>query len=199
MLQYIIICDNAHNAADVALDVLERGCKWIRLDVSQLESNEAEKWIKDIQELCKQHECMLSIENDVVAAKQWQLDGAHITSQSTISPVEARKLLGEEPILGMTINDAAQVPFLPRTAVDYIEVDAVKDINDYSEVVKQMKLTGLEEPVVARLSDISMLNEIMATGINGIALYHSPTNILELQDIITFLNSLLQTRLKSFE
>lgn len=195
MLQYIIESDNSHKATEIAECALAGGCKWIRLNLSNMSQEDAELCIKHVQDLCKHHECILSIENDVEAAKQWQVDGVHLTAKASMSPVEARKQLGEEPIMGITINDASQVPFLPRTAVDYIEVEGEKDLNSYIEVVKQMKLAGLEEPVVAKLSNASKLHEILSTGINGIALNHYPIKTNEFQDIITTLNNIVQTRL----
>lgn len=196
MLQYIIKSDNAQSMSSIAKLAIENECKWIRINVSLLAHDEVETCIKAVQEMCKQHECILTIDDEVETAKQAQLDGVHLTKMASISPVEARKQLGEEPIMGITINEASEVPFLPRTAVDYIEVDGVEDINCYREIVKQMKQMGLEEPVVARLNDTTTVNRVMATGINGIALQCVNIPAIELPPILQTLATIVEQRLE---
>ena len=199
MLQYIIKSNNAISLKDNVKCALEGGCKWIRLDVSLMESDDTEQCVKDILAMCKKHDCILTIEDDVEIAKQTQVDGVHLTKIASISPVEARKQLGEEPILGMTISEANEVPFLPRTAVDYIEVSDCNEIQEYTKIVAQMKQTGLEEPVVARLNDITAVNEVMAAGINGIALMHNLSHMGILNDLISQLENIVEKHLQELD
>ena len=98
-----------------------------------------------------------------------------------------------------TISEANEVPFLPRTAVDYIEVSDCNEIQEYTKIVAQMKQTGLEEPVVARLNDITAVNEVMAAGINGIALMNNLSHMAILNDLISQLENIVEQHLQELD
>lgn len=196
MIQFIVSGDTASILIDACRAALENACKWIRLDLSHLRENEVEPTVESIKESCKSFDAILSVDNDVDAVKRLKVDGLHIGNTESASAAQARKQLGEEIILGVTIDDASAVPFLPRTAVDYVEIDEnVGATGVRNEIVKQMKALGFDEPVVARLKGIPTLQEVRAWGVDGISLDSSTVNPAELKDLILRLESLAQERI----
>ena len=194
MLQYIASGSNAQEIISTSTRALDNGCRWIRLDLRNLASTEIEATVKTLLMKCHDLDAFLSLENDVEKVAEMKVAGVHLGAHSTISAVKARKLLGEEPFIGITVSDAAQVPFVPRTAIDYVAI-ASDEIDTCRKVVEQMKTTGLEEPVIAPYSHATPLKTLMETGINGIAVHHSTTSPAMLQQLLEELNTLVEQRL----
>lgn len=195
MLQYIVSGSDAQEIINTATSALDNGCRWIRLDLSELGSSEIEATVKTLLVRCNEIDAFLSLENDVKNAIVMKVNGVHLGLDSNITAVDARKKLGEEPILGITVQESAQVPFVPRTAIDYIAV-ANDDLDNCHKVVEQMKATGLEEPVVAPYYHSAPLSQLMATGINGIAVHHSTTPTAMLPQLLKELNDIVEKRLE---
>lgn len=195
MLQYIVSGSNAQNIISTATSALDNGCRWIRLDLSELTPAEIEVTVKSLQEKCNTHEAFLSLENDVANVIALKVAGVHLGHESKITAVDVRKQLGEEPIIGITVTEAADVPFIPRTAIDYVAVTS-DDLDTCRKVVQQMKAIGFEEPVIAPYSQLIPLNTLMDTGINGIALHHNTTPTTMLPKLLKELNTLVKQRLE---
>ncbi|MBR5087601.1 MAG: thiamine phosphate synthase [Muribaculaceae bacterium] len=197
MLQFIVSGTNSAEIIDTAKAALKNACQWIRLDVSLLPISEQDNTIDIIRQSCKEYDAILTVENDVEAVKRLKLDGLHLTNPS-ISAVDARKDMGEEPIIGVTINNSSEVPFVPRAAVDYIEIDKnVDDVKVQSEIVEQMKSSGRDEPVIAHFGFIPTLSMLRASGVNGVSLDSSNTEAVELKDLIIKLELLAEERINS--
>ncbi|MBO4721833.1 MAG: thiamine phosphate synthase [Muribaculaceae bacterium] len=194
MLQYIVSGNNAQEIISTATNALNNGCQWIRLDLKGIDSAEIESTVKTLQEKCNDLEAFLSLENDVENATTMKVGGVHLGNDSKITAVDARKRLGEETIIGITVAEAADVPSIPRTAIDYIAVTN-DDLDNCRKVVEQMKATGLEEPVVAPYSHSTPLKTLMSTGINGIAVNQSNTPVTMLPQLLKELNALFEQRL----
>ena len=195
MLQYLISGNNLNEIITIADQALNNGCRWIRLDLSKVKSDEIEPSIKTLKEKCDECEAYLSIDNDIETITQLKVSGTHLGAKELPELVDIRKKLGEEPIIGLTIEDSTQVPFLPRTAIDYVAVNG-SDLENCRRIVKQMRDSNLDEPVVAVLSPGISLDKLMATGVDGIAVYHSNTPPSMLQEILEVLDIIVRQRLE---
>lgn len=199
MLQYIVSGENGVEIVGTVEAALNNSCRWIRLDLSCLSSTERERvaTIETVSRLCKNSDAILSIENDIELYKQLKVDGIHVADES-MSLVDIRKELGEEPIMGLTIKEASQVPFLPRTAIDYVEIDkSVDDIKVHNEIVRQFRDAGIEEPVVAHFENTPTLEMLHNCGADGIALDSKTVSPDVLVDLINGLERLNQERIDS--
>lgn len=197
MLQYIVSGENGVEIVGTVEAALNNSCRWIRLDLSCLLSNERVATIETVSRLCKNSDAILSIENDIELYKQLKVDGIHVADES-MSLVDIRKELGEEPIMGMTIKEASQVPFLPRTAIDYVEIDnSVDDIKVHNEIVRQFRDAGIEEPVVAHFENTPTLEMLHNCGADGIVLDSKTVSPDVLVDLINGLERLNQERIDS--
>lgn len=194
MLQYLINGNDAQEIINTATSALENGCRWIRLDLSELAHADIETTVKSLQEKCNECEAYLSIENDVETVDQLKLPGTHLGSKDLPRLIDIRKTLGEEPIIGLTIEEPAQVPFLPRTAIDYVAVDS-SDLENCRRIVQQMRDSNFDEPLVATLTPGISVDEIMATGVDGIAVHHTTTLPTELPQQLEKLATILERRL----
>lgn len=197
MLQYIVSGENGVEIVGTVEAALNNSCRWIRLDLSCLSSTDRVATIETVSRLCKNSDAILSIENDIELYKQLKVDGIHVADES-MSLVDIRKELGEEPIMGLTIKEASQVPFLPRTAIDYVEIDkSVDDIKVHNEIVRQFRDAGIEEPVVAHFENTPSLEMLHNCGADGIALDSKTVSPDVLVDLINGLERLNQERIDS--
>jgi len=196
MLQYIISGNNASNIISTASKAIDNGCRWLRIDISNLSNDDAATAVSTIQAKCVTCDAMLSIEDNISMATKLKTSGVHLSECQPGSLVEARKSLGEEPVMGVTIHSAAQVPFLPRTAIDYIATSE-SQLDELSKIVEQMRATGLDEPVVATYSLNTSIEDIMATGIDGIAVHHTAISPSQLQHILESLTTIVEQRLSN--
>lgn len=197
MLQYIVSGENGVEIVGTVEAALNNSCRWIRLDLSCLSSTERVATIETVSRLCKNSDAILSIENDIELYKQLKVDGIHVADES-MSLVDIRKELGEEPIMGLTTKEASQVPFLPRTAIDYVEIDkSVDDIKVHNEIVRQFRDAGIEEPVVAHFENTPTLEILHNCGADGIALDSKTVSPDVLVDLINGLERLNQERIDS--
>lgn len=195
MLQYLISGNNAQEIINTTTSALDNGCRWIRLDMGDLPHADVEATIKSLQEKCNVCEAYLSIENDVETVAKLKVQGTHLGIKHLPKLIDIRKTLGEEPIIGLTIEEPAQVPFLPRTAIDYVAIDG-SDLENCRGIVSQMRDSNFDEPVVATLAHGISVDELMATGVDGIAVHHTTTLPSMLQTILKELGAIMQQRLK---
>lgn len=97
--------DKLFSAVEAAL---QAGCKWIQY---RDKSNDQEKRIQDAQQLvalCNQYQAALIINDDVQLAVTVNAHGVHL-GQEDGSPRVARKLLGDNAIIGVTCHDSLEL------------------------------------------------------------------------------------------
>lgn len=97
--------DKLFSAVEAAL---QAGCKWIQY---RDKSNDPKKRIQDAQQLvvlCNQYQAALIINDDVQLAVTVSAHGVHL-GQEDGSPRAARKLLGDNAIIGVTCHDSLEL------------------------------------------------------------------------------------------
>lgn len=96
-----------------ASEAMRGGCRLIQY---RDKSSNPSKRISEagiLKELCKQYSAKLIINDDINLAKQCGADGVHL-GQGDGSPSQAREILGEQAIIGVTCHDSLE---LARQAV----------------------------------------------------------------------------------
>lgn len=160
---------------------LEGGCRWIQLRMKDAADTEALSVAEQLLPLCREHEAVMIIDDRVELARQIKADGVHL-GRNDMPVKEARRLLGEEFIIGGTANTFEDVERLAREGADYIgcgpfrftttkkNLSPVLGLDGYRTIVSRMRAAGITLPVVAiggiRRDDLA---DIMSTGVNGIA------------------------------
>ena len=160
---------------------LEGGCRWIQLRMKDASDDEVRKAAAEIQPMCKAHDAIFLMDDRVELAKELKADGVHL-GKNDMPVDEARRVLGEEFIIGGTANTFEDIERLARQGADYIgcgpfrftttkkNLAPVIGIEGYRDIIEKMKAAGIDLPVVA-IGGITAddIDDILATGVRGIA------------------------------
>ena len=154
---------------------LEGGVSIVQLREKKLDYLSFKEEALAIQKLCADYNVPFLINDNVQLAKEIDSDGVHI-GQSDMALIEARKLLGNEKIIGVsaqTVEDALEAE---RNGADYLGVGAVfptatkDDAVDVSLETLKAICSAVKIPVVA-IGGITKDNIrlLKGSGICGIA------------------------------
>ena len=160
---------------------LEGGCRWIQLRMKDASDDEVRKAAAEIQPMCKAHDAIFLLDDRVELAKELKADGVHL-GKNDMPVDEARRVLGEEFIIGGTANTFEDIERLARQGADYIgcgpfrftttkkNLAPVIGIEGYRDIIEKMEAAGIDLPVVA-IGGITAddIDDILSTGVRGIA------------------------------
>ncbi len=176
--------------------VCKSGCKWIQL---RLKNENLVTYLETAfkaREICDHYGAILIINDNVSEAKMTQADGVHL-GLTDMCPKEARKILGNNYVIGGTANTIEDCNIQYNKGVDYIglgphrftttkkELKPTLGLEGYKNIVEKLKVQNIKIPVIAiggiTLSDIK---KILKTGISGIAVSNLLTNQENLEQTI---------------
>ena len=201
-VQFITHCTDKYTYLDSARMALEGGCRWIQLRMKDHPLDEMEETGRQVQALCKAHDAIFVIDDHVELAQKLHADGVHLGLKDM--PVhEARKVLGEEFLIGGTANTFEDILLHWRGGADYIgcgpfrftetkkNLSPVLGLEGYARILRQMKEAGVDMPVVA-IGGITKADipDLMRTGVQGIALSGT---VLRAQDPAGEMRQILET------
>ncbi len=180
-IQFITHATDRFGYVDGARMALEGGCRWVQLRMKGATDAEVLAAAAEIQPLCRQHEALFVIDDRVHLAKQIKADGVHL-GKNDMPVDEARRVLGEEFIIGGTANTFEDIERLYRQGADYIgcgpfrftttkqNLAPIVGLEGYFTIVNRMRAAGIPLPVVA-IGGICYkdIPAIMRTGVRGIA------------------------------
>lgn len=180
-IQFITHQNDCIGYAEGAKMALEGGCKWIQLRMKDATDDEVRVVAAEIHPLCKQNEAIFLLDDRVELARELHADGVHL-GKNDMPVDEARRVLGEEFIIGGTANTFEDIERLASQGADYIgcgpfrftttkkNLAPVLGLEGYRDIIEKMRRAGIDIPVVAiggiTASDI---DDILATGVKGIA------------------------------
>lgn len=181
-IQFITHKNDRFSYVDGARMALEGGCRWIQLRMKDATDDEVREAAAVVQPLCKEYEAIFLLDDRVELAKELKADGVHL-GRNDMPVSDARRVLGEEFIIGGTSNTFEDVERLWREGADYIgcgpfrftttktNLSPVLGLDGYRSIISRMEAAGIDLPVVAiggiLYDDIPA---VMATGVHGIAL-----------------------------
>lgn len=188
MLQFITHPSDKMTILEEIENAVNGGCKWIQLRMKNATREEIVEVATKAKDICKEHECILVIDDYVDLAKELALDGVHL-GKTDMDPTEARKFLGEEFIIGVTANTFDDIEAVRHLDIDYLglgpfrftqtkeKLSPVLRLDGYKEIIARKKASSISLPVVAiggiKYDDIE---DIMSTGVDGIAVSGSLIN-----------------------
>ncbi len=211
MLQFITHPSENMTILEEIENVVAGGCKWVQLRMKDADKEEIKAVARKAKEICKKNDVILVIDDYADIAKELELDGVHL-GKKDIPVDEARKLLGEEFIIGATANSFEDIEALRHTDIDYIglgpfrftstkkNLSPVIGIEGYAEIMRRKAESSINIPIVA-IGGICYddINYIMDTGINGIAVSGSLINAENMTEetkrMISLLESIIDKRL----
>ncbi|MBR6086599.1 MAG: thiamine phosphate synthase [Prevotella sp.] len=182
-LQYISHQTEQHSYLDGIRMALEGGCRWVQLRMKGVSYPNEDRMALALEakRLCREHDAVFIIDDDVALVKQIHADGVHL-GKNDMPISEARSILGQDFIIGGTANTFADVKAHYEAGADYIGcgpfrftttkrgLSPVLGLEGYRSIVEQMKAEGINLPIVA-IGGITEQDvpDIMQTGVSGIA------------------------------
>ncbi len=190
--QFITHYNDKYNYFQSAELALKGGCKWIQLRMKEASLEEIEVMALRIKPLCKEYNAIFLIDDHVEICKKVNADGVHL-GKNDMNPAEARKILGNQFIIGGTCNTYDDILSI-KDSVDYIgcgpfrftttkkNLSPTLGLDGYRNIVWNCRSNGINIPIVAiggiTVNDIA---DILQSGPNGIAL---SSTILNAEDPI---------------
>ena len=187
-LQFISHQNEKMTYLDGIREALAGGCKWIQLRMKGATDEEVRPIALKVKKLCKEQNATFLIDDRVQLVKEVGADGVHL-GKNDMPIAEARKILGDDFIIGGTANTFEDVKAHYEAGADYIgcgpfrftttkeKLSPILGLEGYKEIIQKMKAENIDIPIVA-IGGITKedIPEIMKTGVNGIALSGSILN-----------------------
>ncbi len=177
-LHYITqdLTDFSH--AELAEFACKGGVDWIQLRVKNKSYDEWKKIAEETKLVCLKYGAKLIINDYVQIAKEVGADGVHL-GKDDMNPREARKILGDNFIIGGSTNSIDDVRRMVDDGCDYIGIGPFRFTSTKEKLNPVLGLEGIRKiaeqfgnkiPMIAiggiKLEDIEPL---MQTGIHGVA------------------------------
>lgn len=124
-LQFLTLDQSPYSHREQTRMALEGGARWIQLRAKNLSESAWIKTAQEVAQLCKDYGATLIINDSPDVAYQVGADGVHLGPRDS-SPAEARKILGEHAIIGVTLNNLNHLEILNSARVDYAGVGPVR-------------------------------------------------------------------------
>ena len=182
MIQFISHFNDKYSYLDSIRLALDGGCKWIQLRMKDASEEEFLRNAHQARKLCDQYQATFIIDDHVELVRECGADGVHL-GKNDMPIAEARRLLGDDFIIGGTANTFEDVLSHYRASANYIGcgpfrftttkkgLSPILGLKGYQDIVAKMKSQGIDIPIVA-IGGITIddIPSIMQTGVNGIAL-----------------------------
>ena len=117
--QFITADIERHSHADLAEFACLGGASWVQVRVKDCDTQSWKTIAEEVQSICKKYKATFIINDNVHLAKELNADGVHL-GRTDMPIKEARKILGNDKIIGGTANAIEEVVKLGQQGVDYI-------------------------------------------------------------------------------
>ncbi|MFA9464903.1 MAG: thiamine phosphate synthase [Velocimicrobium sp.] len=162
------LCDQVEKA-------LKGGVSFVQLREKEQEEELLLEEAKEMKALCKRYNVPFIINDNVDMALQINADGVHV-GQEDMSALKVRQRMGEDKILGVSVQTVKQAIRAEEEGADYLGVGAVfptnskVDATDVNYETLQAICKAVTIPVIA-IGGISKDNvlELSESGICGVA------------------------------
>lgn len=180
---------------------LRGDCKWVQLRMKDATDNKFLSIGRKIAALCRSYNATFLLDDRVHLVAELGADGVHL-GKNDMPISEARRILGNEKIIGGTANTFADVQHLAAQGADYIgcgpfrytptkrNLAPILGLEGYQNILKQMQQAGISLPLIAIggivSTDIAALRDI---GVSGIGVSGA---VLEAADPIKEIKKLIE-------
>lgn len=189
-------------SAEIAL---KGGCRQIQMRMKDASVAEVAAVAARLKLLCDQYGAALYIDDHVEVCRTIGAAGVHL-GQTDMSPVEARRLLGNRYVIGGTANTFEDICDLYKQQVDYIglgpfrftttkkKLSPVLGLESYRTIMNQCRENKIQLPVLA-IGGITFddIPELLAADVSGIALsaaiLHAEDPVAQTKAIVALLET----------
>lgn len=204
MIQFISHFNDKYSYLDSIRLALEGGCRWVQLRMKDATEEEFIRNAQEARKLCDRYQATFIIDDHVELVRECHADGVHL-GKNDMPIAEARRILGDDLIIGGTANTFEDVLSHYRSSANYIGcgpfrftttkkgLSPILGLEGYQDIVTKMKSQGIDIPIVA-IGGITFADipSIMQTGVNGIALsgtvLNAPDPVQEMKRIMIMHN-----------
>lgn len=182
MIQFISHYTERYSYLDGIRLALEGGLRWVQLRMKDATDDEFLRTGKEVRKLCNQYNATFIIDDRVELVREIGADGVHL-GKNDMPISEARRILGNDIIIGGTANTFEDIKIHYQASANYIglgpfrftttkvKLSPTLGLEGYQDIMQKVREAGIDIPVVAiggiTAEDIPAL---MQTGIAGIAL-----------------------------
>ena len=216
-LQFITHCTERYSYVDSARIALEGGCRWIQLRMKDADESLMEETALIVQKMCRDYGATFIIDDNVHLVKKIKANGVHL-GKNDMPIIEAREILGDDFIIGGTVNcfedilnscQLSVISYQPNANVlNYFgcgpfrftstkkNLAPILGLEGYENIISNMKRNNIDIPLVA-IGGITKddISDILKTGVDGIALSGS---ILRAENPVEEMKSIVEI-CKSFQ
>ena len=160
---------------------LRGGCKWVQLRMKDATDNKFLSIGRKVAVLCRSYNATFLLDDRVHLVAKLGADGVHL-GKNDMPISKARRILGNEKIIGGTANTFADVQHLAAQGADYIgcgpfrytptkrNLAPILGLEGYRNILKQMQQAGINLPLIAIGGIVSTdIATLQGIGVNGIA------------------------------
>lgn len=190
-LQFITHYNERFSYLDSADIALRGGCKWVQLRMKGAADEEFKAVAADVRRMCTEAGARFIIDDRVNLVKEIGADGVHL-GRNDMPVAEARKILGDDYIIGGTANTIEDIERIYKDGGDYIgcgpfrftttkeKLSPVLGLDGYRSIMAEMNRRGIMLPIVA-IGGIGFddIDPLLDAGVTGIALSGSILNAAE--------------------
>lgn len=181
-MQFISHFTERYTYLDSIRMALDGGCQWVQLRMKDASDYDILRVAPTVKTLCERYDATFIIDDHVDLIREAGADGVHL-GKNDMPIAEARKILGDEYIIGGTANTFEDVRQHYLSSADYIgcgpfrftttkqKLSPILGLEGYKDVVARMKQEGINIPIVA-IGGITAedIPSIMEAGVTGVAL-----------------------------
>ncbi|WP_315358639.1 thiamine phosphate synthase [Prevotella nigrescens] len=180
---------------------LRGGCKWVQLRMKDATDNKFLSVGRKVAALCRNHNATFLLDDRVHLVAELGADGVHL-GKNDMPISEARRILGNEKIIGGTANTFSDVQHLAAQGADYIgcgpfrytptkrNLAPILGLEGYRNILKQMQQAGISLPLIAIGGIVSTdIVALRGIGVSGIAVSGA---VLEAADPIKEMKKLIE-------
>ncbi|RPI14798.1 MAG: thiamine phosphate synthase [Ignavibacteriae bacterium] len=161
---------------EIAEMAIKGGADIVQFRDKSMPASEMVNTAIEIKKICNETGALLIINDRVDIAMLSDADGVHLGKED-IPVNEARKLLGKYKIIGATANSPEDAKNAVKAGADYIGFGHIFQTYSKKKATPPVGISGLQEivnnikiPVLAIGGiDLSNLDEVINTGVHGIA------------------------------
>lgn len=182
MIQFISHHTERYTYLDGIRLALDGGIRWVQLRMKDASDEDFLRTGREVRKLCDRYNATFIIDDRVELVREIGADGVHL-GKKDMPIAEARRMLGNNVIIGGTANTFEDIEAHYRASANYIGcgpfrftttkqgLSPLLGIEGYRSIMQKVREAGFDIPVVA-IGGITAddIPSLMLTGIAGIAL-----------------------------
>lgn len=202
-----VVSDRSWLGDNTLEDELEKaiqgGATFVQLREKDLDFDEFLNQAKSVKSLCEKHNTPFVINDNIEVAIKSNANGVHL-GQSDTQLLKARKLLGDDKIIGISVQSVSQAIDAEKNGANYLGVGAIFDTKSKADA-KNVSIDTLKDicsavdiPVIAigGICDKNIM-QLANSGICGVAVISAILASADIKSSTSKLKKLAQKMIKT--